>query len=228
MARGGVSHHGRLTVLLTEGLAANPLWLIKYDNNKEEELYEAAFGKLIKSIHGGKSEKEKIAEDRSSVEGTTSCRAYTPTIPSNKKVTKVELSTKSSSSGDDSKKYEVSSSRGISPVISEEFEQLTEEQKKAKNDREQRSLRRQAIIEEPSVGGAVLTPQSGVAPLAGHNTRRQRHSPKANSSQFKKRKLESDKAIGESVKVKLVLLTGTLFLYRGANGHRRAEFIRRV
>jgi hypothetical protein len=138
------------------------------------------------------------------------------------------LSTKSSSSGDDSKKKEDSPSRGISPVLSEDFEQLTDEQKKAKSDREQRSLRRQAIIEVPSVGGSVLTPQSMLPPLAGYNAKRQRLSPKSNSSHFKKRKLEDDKENGEFVKVKLVLLTGTLFLYRGANGHRRAEFVRRV
>jgi hypothetical protein len=212
--------------LLTEGIAANPLWLIQYENNKEEELYEAAFGKLIKSVNGGKRlERLSVASKSPPDEAPSRQRSHTPTTtataPSTKKV-KLESASKSSSSGgDESKKKSVTFSRDNS--LSDDSEQLTEEQKKKKSDREQRSLRRQAMIEVPG---------SDVLPLANNNSNsnnKRRPPPKSNCTQFKKRpKLEDEKVGGEVVKVKLVLLTGTLFLYRGPNGQRRAEFVRRV
>ena len=155
MVRGGVPFHGRLTALLTEGLAANPLWLIKYENHKEEELYEAAFGKLIKSANGGRLSMKKLTEDKDKAEESLSNRPRNPNPPKVKKA-KSESSTKSSSSGDDSNKKTVSFSRGTSPVVSEDSEQINEEQKKKQSDREQRSLRRQAIIDVPSKVRSVV------------------------------------------------------------------------
>jgi len=225
VVRGGVPFHGRLTALLTEGLAANPLWLIKYENHKEEELYEAAFGKLIKSANGGRLSMQKLTEDKDKAEESLSNRPRNQNPPKVKKA-KSESSTKSSSSGDDSNKKTVSFSRGTSPVVSEDSEQINEEQKKKQSDREQRSLRRQAIIDVPSdVVGPLLT-QSMPGP--SDINKRRRPPSKSSNSQFNKRKLEDEKEAREVAKVKLVLLTGTLFLYRGVNGHRRAEFIRRV
>lgn len=226
VVRGGIPLQGRLTVLLTEGIAANPLWLIQYENNKEEELYEAAFGKLIKSANGGKRPEKVSVESKSPPEEALSRqKSHTPTTtataPSIKKVKLESASQSSSSAGDESKKKSVTFSRDNS--LSDDSEQLTEEQKKKnKSDREQRSLRRQAMVQVPG---------SDVVPPANNNNsnNKRRPPPKSNSTHLKKRpKLEDEKVGGEVVKVKLVLLTGTLFLYRGANGQRRAEFVRRV
>jgi len=207
--RAGIVLRGRLAQLLTEGTSPNPRWLVKFDgqSHKDEEMYERAFGKLLASS----GEDEPIARSKS------------PTLASQEKASKAQSRSNrrgsngrnsSTSSEDDVKK--VSKESGKKEVQFEEevdagSESETSSRKSSTADkvsaREARSRRRQAQIDEE-------TPAND----ASKGTTR-RAAPQGNAR--KRQRVDTD---GEVIKVKL--LTGTLFLYRGL--HRRAEFIRRV
>ena len=81
--------------------------------------------------------------------------------------------------------------------------------------REQRSKRRQAMIDE--FGADVVSPPSH--PQNGSGKRKH-----AGNGKLTKSKRFRDDEHEKCLKVKL--LTGTLYIYRGK--HRRAEFVRRV
>lgn len=85
------------------------------------------------------------------------------------------------------------------------------------SDREQRSRRRQAMIEEEAQtipGGGVGSASTSTAPIK----RPRPHAPASHSS--KKMRAGTNEEV-----IKVPMLTGTLYLYRGLR--RRAEFIRK-
>jgi hypothetical protein len=84
--------------------------------------------------------------------------------------------------------------------------------KKKVSAREQRSARRQAVVDE---FGTIVSPPS-------HPTHGGKRKHNGKSSKSKRSRQDEDDA--NCLKIKL--LTGTLYLYRGR--HRRAEFVRRV
>lgn len=222
--RANVTLHGRLAYKLTEGPSPNPRWLVTFDdqNHKDEELYEKAFGRTIRSVadEDDKLKSGALSNNRR-VRGSSHGRK--PTDSSNNRNGSNHKGSATSSEDaeteDDkqpSKKKSISnksvsfSEEGGSVVGSDESSgMLTNDKVSA---REQRSLRRQAKIEEEAV---ILPP-----PVPSNGANRKRRLPSKHSS-LKKRKSDGDEEV-----VKVKLKTGTLYLYRGLN--RRAEFVRRV
>jgi len=162
---------GQLAYNLTEGgpSSSNPLWLVKFPNEKEEELYEHFFGKVLTSNDDKTMPPPSKRRPSSSSEGEQPKR--------------VTFSESSPAASDDS-------SDGVKGGVSA---------------REQRSRRRQAKVQhEPEVV---------------HNTRKRSHAPLSEDANNKKMRNSEDAVV-------VKLLTGTLYLYKGA--HRHAEFVRRV
>jgi hypothetical protein len=201
---------------LTEGTSPNPRWLIKFDsqNHKDEEIYERSFGKLLQAFDEEepssaprKPAKPQVPVGRrgstgknggTSSEGEAADEAADE-AGSEKRTAKkvVQFTPGSNTVSDHSSTPETSTSRS---------------ERERASAREERSKRRQAKIDDETV-----FPEGETAGLVGVKRR-----PPPPPHQSKKRQREEDQ--GEAVKVKL--LTGTLYLYRGR--HRRAEFIRRV
>lgn len=179
IARNNVVLKGRLAYNLTEGPSPNYRWLVKFDNdNKDEELYEHVFGKVLKAAEDDDAPTMTMPPPRRARVNRTSDRGSSDGEP--KRVTFSESSpTASDDSGDHADSANVSA-------------------------REKRSRLRQSKVEDapPVVDGS------------------KRRMPSSNNFPKNKRQKTNE----EVVVVKL--LTGTLYLYRGA--HRRAEFVRRV
>lgn len=175
--RNNVVLKGRLAYNLTEGPSPNPRWLVKFDNdNKDEELYEHVFGKVLKAAEDDDAPTKTMPPPIRARVNRTSDRGSSDGEP--KRVTFSESSpTASDDSGDHAAKVSA---------------------------REKRSRLRQSKVED--------------APPVVEGTKR----PMPPNNNFPKNKRQ--KIFEEVVVVKL--LTGTLYLYRGA--HRRAEFVRRV
>lgn len=204
---------GRLAQLLTEGTSPNPRWLIKFDgvSHKDEEMYERSFGKLIASA----DDDDEPVSNRSRSPPTTNQNKSSTRLGDNRKGSK----SASSSSDDEPKKAKASgATKTAKPKDSNDGSdgdssspETSGGRKMSAKDRvsarEARSRRRQAQIDQD-------VPPGLVDPAGG-----QRRAPQPSNP--KKRQRGND---GDVVKVKL--LTGTLFIYKGLN--RRAEFIRRV
>lgn len=123
---------------------------------------------------------------------------------------------------DDDKKKSVSFSNENSPTGSDESCTPKEEasgQGGVTSTREARSKRRQAMIDES--GGVLASATASSAANYGAKRARMPNGGKNGKAVSNKRPRD-----GKEQVVKVKLLTGTLFLYRGQ--HRRAEFIRRV
>jgi hypothetical protein len=212
---------GRLAQLLTEGTSPLPRWLIKFDGQpqKDEEMYERVFGKLITAIEDDddapsshsnsppSSTQHRTTKPQaggSSKHSGTSSEAEAGDAPKTK-------SSKTNNANATSKKY---SKSGTGSDYSSNPETGSEGKRMSARDRvsarEARSCRRQAKIDEdlPLLLEGGVGEKRKILPPANHSKKRQRPS-------------ES----GEVVIVKL--LTGTLYLYRGMH-RRRAEFIRKV
>jgi hypothetical protein len=202
--------------------------LIKFDGQpqKDEEMYERVFGKMISAIEVVEEEEE---------DDVPSSHSNSPPSSSQRRATKPqaggssskhsgtssegeagdEPKTKSSKTSDTnatSKTVQFSKS-GTGSDDSSTAETGSEGKRMSARDRvssarEARSSRRQAKIDEdlPLLEGGIVGEKRKILPPANHSKKRQRPSG------------------GEVVIVKL--LTGTLYLYRGQ--HRRAEFIRKV
>ena len=240
----GVIARGRLAQLLTEGPSPNPRWLVKFDSQpyKDEEMYERAFGKLIHSNE--ESEEQPPAPAASEVPSGGSARSKT-SISS--VISAVELANDSKglgASGDgdksgDAKKGDNANGINANATLTSKVKGVQFEKSSANlsNDsadespttednsrggmsrsrasaREARSKRRQAMIDDASIvpGTEILAGKRKMPPPPGNRSKQYKHS----ETQYTED--------GEVVKVKL--LTGTLYLYRGAQ--RRVEFIRRV
>ena len=164
---------GKLAYNLTEGLSStNPLWLVKFDDQKDEELYEQFLGKVLKS-----------SQDDNKTMPPPSIRRARGSSTEGEQPKRVTFSDRSTASDDSSGSLDA----------------------KRVSAREQRSRRRQAKM--------------GTDAPTADGRKRLRALPTNPPSPNKK--LRGDEEV-----VVVNLLTGTLYLYRGA--HRRAEFVRRV
>lgn len=222
----GVIARGRLAQLLTEGPSPNPRWLVKFDSQpyKDEEMYERAFGKLLHSVEETEEQPAAPAEP----EATSSGTSRKTSISSTNSAAETAIESKGSGASgegdksDDNKKSEEDAkavqfqkSGTLSNDSADDSgspEEMSRSARSRASAREARSRRRQAMIDDASVppGTEILAGKRKMPPPPGHR-----------SKQFKTEAYAED---GEVVKVKL--LTGTLYLYRGAQ--RRVEFVRRV
>lgn len=206
---------GRLAQFLSEGSSPNPRWLVKFDGqpHKDEEMYERLFGKLLSSV-----EEEDDQGDSGSLQSQrkqSKPSLPTRTVSSSKES---EASSEKGETGDDFGEESKASANKISESVdgsnagsdtSSNVESTRSGRSGRVSAREARSKRRQAMIDEDVKDGVVPADGNPRPPiLPGNAKKRQRE--------------ETDG--GDVVKVKL--LTGTLFLYRGR--YRRVEFIRRV
>jgi len=233
----GIIARGRLAQLLTEGPSPNPRWLVKFDSQpyKDEEMYERAFGKLIHSNEdsneeqhpaatetvssvatgkgGGTSSEGEKSDDaknkgknsnNSNNNGANISSATTSTTKS-KSVQFQRGSSASNDGSDDSSPTEENSTGGKS-----RYRTLADRV----SAREARSRRRQAMIDDAAIvpGTEILAGKRKLPPPPGHHS----------SKKYK----HNDRYAEDGEVVKVKLLTGTLYLYRGAQ--RRVEFVRRV
>lgn len=213
--RSGVVLEGRLAQFLSESTSPNPRWLVKFDGQpqKDEEMYERGFGKILVPA----DDEEDTADSGSG----TAKRGSKP-------------SSGGSGSGGSNKGSGMSSEEGenVDDTIKENEVALIKSSQIAEGSnegsdtssnvesagggrssrvsaREARSKRRQAKIDEevPTLAEIAVGVESRLPIVPSNAKKRQR-----------------GEAEGEVIKVKL--LTGTLYLYRGRR--RRAEFVRRV
>lgn len=195
---------GKLLQKLSEGKTANPRWLVAFVDEpswKDEELYEAVFGKHLPKETG--SPQKHV---RSRLINAAS-----------KKSSKSGNSAKNSSSSDaeashasNSKKKSVSFTE-FSPTVSEAGSSPRENRSSRSSAREQRCKRRHAQVEEEEV---VVQQQQ---PSTTTNKRAMVAPVKTLPDNNKKARKDEDV-------IKVPMLTGTLYLYRGPV--RRAEFVR--
>mmetsp|Transcript_7913 Transcript_7913/g.9061 ORF Transcript_7913/g.9061 Transcript_7913/m.9061 type:complete len:230 (-) Transcript_7913:141-830(-) len=201
--RGGRFLIGRLAYNLTEAISPNPRWLVTFENetHKDEELYEKALGKILKKATGDKDKNFHI-ERRARL------------LPSSNVDRRHGQNSGSSEEGECEKKKKSKSVAFSDAGTPAQSDDSSTDPKKS-SAREQRSRRRQAKIDD-----VVVSVPNGSSQIC---KRRLPSSSRAttgkNSNSITKKTKD-----GEVVKVKL--LTGTLYLYRGL--HRRAEFIRRI
>ena len=213
IVRNGATLHGRLAYKLSVGVTPNPRWLVTFDDHphKDEELYEKAFGDLIRAADKESAPVGQLPRRaRSSISSNSSLQSRRTQRSSGSS----EEREKGEERGGDlrneeTKKDNKSVSFSQDNVAAEISPSATLVRKGA---REQRSLRRQAKIDTD-----VILPASDAS---NHQTAKKRRLPPPNHSN-KRVKLGD----AENV-VKVHLLTGTLYLYRGL--HRRAEFVRRI
>eukprot|EP00535_Pseudo-nitzschia_heimii_P010767 CAMPEP_0197197290 /NCGR_PEP_ID=MMETSP1423-20130617/32789_1 /TAXON_ID=476441 /ORGANISM="Pseudo-nitzschia heimii, Strain UNC1101" /LENGTH=271 /DNA_ID=CAMNT_0042651109 /DNA_START=16 /DNA_END=831 /DNA_ORIENTATION=+ len=240
----GVVARGRLAQLLTEGPSPNPRWLVKFDSQpyKDEEMYERAFGKLIHSNE--ESEEHQSAVVASEVASSASARTKTDIATEPLNDSKGSRAVGEGDNFDDAKKGKNINDNNVETTTlttgnlkskSVQFQKNgatlsqdsaddsspTEENSRGGTNhsrasaREARSRRRQAMIDDAAIvpGTEILAGKRKLPPPPpGHRSKQYKN----NETQYAED--------GEVVKVKL--LTGTLYLYRGAQ--RRVEFIRRV
>jgi hypothetical protein len=239
-----VTLQARLAQLLTEGTSPNPRWLIKFDGQpyKDEEVYEQTFGKLLiaaddepeslptepvppRRQNSGKSVNSTSGSSTSI--NTEVDKKIAATAKTDEAVVGQVLPAKdgddgSKDAGSDKKdKKSVTFSNENSPIGSDESStQETGTEGGNVSARESRSLRRQTMIDE-SDGVLAWTSGTGNLTVGGKRRPPPGGGNGKNGSKAKRPRQEGDDSV-----VKVKLLTGTLYLYRGRN--RRAEFIRRV
>jgi hypothetical protein len=244
-----VTLQARLAQLLTEGTSPNPRWLIKFDGQpyKDEEVYEQTFGKLLiaaddepeslpiepipppRRQNSGKSTNSNSSSS-CSTSNSTEVDKKIPTAKTTKTDEALggqELPAKDAEDGskdsaaDKKDKKSVTFSNENSPVGSDESStQETGTDAGNVSAREARSHRRQTMIDESD---GVMAYTSGTGNLTATGKRRM---PPGGSNSKNGSKSKRPRQDGDDSVVKVKLLTGTLYLYRGRN--RRAEFIRRV
>lgn len=218
----------RLAQLLTENAVyPNPRWLVKFDgqpHNKGEEVYQHNFGKVLVAAEeagsdNNQSDANSANKEPSSNEEVTESGPK-PEMEELEEQHEAGLNNAGPSGSseeedgaenDVAKKKSVSFSNESSPALSDQSSQGASDAKKV-SAREQRSRRRQAILEdEKAAPGSISNANAG----------KKRPLPKNVKNAAKKARADDN---DECVKIKF--LTGTLYLYRGR--HRRAEFIRKI
>mmetsp|Transcript_25123 Transcript_25123/g.69300 ORF Transcript_25123/g.69300 Transcript_25123/m.69300 type:complete len:258 (-) Transcript_25123:339-1112(-) len=226
----GVIARGRLAQLLTEGPSPNPRWLVKFDSQpyKDEEMYERAFGKLLYSVEEGEEQHSTVSSPEPA--GSGSARGKTDPASDGKG----QGASSEGEKSDDGKKGRSgietaapapTSSRTRSTQFhraggtfsqdsADDSSPAEEASRSRASAREARSRRRQAMIDDLAIvpGTEILAGKRKLPPPPGNRSKQYKN----NESQYSEE--------GEVVKVKL--LTGTLYLYRGEQ--RRVEFVRRV
>lgn len=205
---------------------------MKFDSQpyKDEEMYERAFGKLLHSNEDSEEQSAPTAPESaigSSTSRTKTAVAVAETLGDGKGQ---GVTTSEGDKSDDGKKgknnnsYNAAIADASTTNINSKSRSGTLSQDSADDSpadeasrlrasaREARSRRRQAMIDETTIvpGTEVLAGKRKLPPPPGHR-----------SKQYKNNDYSEE---GEVVKVKL--LTGTLYLYRGEQ--RRVEFVRRV
>lgn len=213
------THHTRSQV--------HPRWLVTFEGpSKDEEVYEHTFIKVLES-----------AEPEGTVSGGETMEAPPKSRPAPANNTKKTTTNKNNRKHDDrnddikmeetseepaeqQQKRSVAFSNESSPSGEESSSAVDTRTESAKvSAREERSRRRQAIIDEYGVlTGAALS--NGKRKLGNASSSNGGNGNK-NSKSNKRAKSDDDEKCH-----KVKLLTGTLYLYRGRN--RRAEFVRRV
>jgi hypothetical protein len=220
-------------------MSSHPRWLVKFDGQAytDEEMYERAFGKLLRSAvlveegdegfvgpvdtaSSGRKKSSKVKTNISEVssEGEKSDSGPTTKAAASTKSKNDKKSVQFSSEADDDDAAgggDGTDDGGSSPL--EDCERLSgtrsgsNGRKSKSSAREQRSRRRHAKIDDEAFPGMEMLGggKRKIAPDAGSTSKKHRLDP------------SMDGAV-----VKVQLLTGTLHLYRGAQ--RRAEFVRRV
>jgi hypothetical protein len=223
-------------------MSSHPRWLVKFDGQAytDEEMYERAFGKLLRSAVVVEEGNEGFVGPD---DAASSCRKKSSKVKAN--IGEVSSEGEKSDSGpvskagaytkskNDKKSVQFSSEAddddgagggdgtddgGSSPL--EDCEKLSgtrsgsNGRKSKSSAREQRSRRRHAKIDEESL---IMFP--GMELLDGG---KRKIAPNVGPTSKKHR---LDPSMDGAV-VKVQLLTGTLHLYRGSQ--RRAEFVRRV
>jgi acetyl/propionyl-CoA carboxylase alpha subunit len=202
VTRNDIVVKGKLLQQLSEGKTANPRWLVAFVDEpswKDEELYEAVFGK-----HWPKETDVPQKQVRS--------RIKPPTNVARKKTSK--NSTVKSSPSSDAEASQTSSTKKksvtfteTSAAVSEGDSSPREKSSSRSSAREQRSKRRQAQVEKEVV--------------VHHPTTMKRTLPPPTRTLPDNKKARKDEEV-----IKVPMLTGTLYLYRGPV--RRAEFVRHV
>jgi hypothetical protein len=214
---------GRLAYLLTEGVTPNPRWLVTFDEqpHKDEELYEKAFGKLLKAAN---EEVEKPMGGSAPTRRIRPALSTTP-VPSPSNSKKTSRNSGSSEEGADPSPEKIKNkavvfSDGGSPPHSDDSSAAHD---RKVSTREQRSRRRQAKIDVDPVTSIELSQGAGLEQLPPSTTiiKKRQRPPPVNCKNTKRTKTDDSQEV-----VKVNLLTGTLYLYRGLN--RRAEFVRRI
>jgi hypothetical protein len=177
-------------------------------SQKDEELYEKDFGKVLVPAAEEPEKPAAPSSRRVRSSGSSSSNSNVSSVPK-----KIASSEEGDTEGEKKKTKSVTFSDMETPAQSDD----SSSQDKNVSAREKRSLRRQAKIEdEVPVSGPNVT---GIA--ANINNNKKRLPVKGIGGNGKRIKTEIN---GEEV-VKVKMLTGTLYLYRGLN--RRAEFVRR-
>lgn len=223
---GGDPLQGRLAQLLTEGPSPNPRWLVKFDGQpqKDEEMYERSFGKLLHSDEDDRASVPPHSASSGTTTSTTSAKASSGDLKNEESVLNDGEVAEDKSDGsfvktNDRKNVQFhDGSTGGSDMDSETSGRRSTNRsfKDRVSAREARSRRRQAKIDEEA-------PAVGVEEVVGK--RRAVLPPIASMSKSKRNRAGDGGNAGSEV-VKVKLLTGTLYLYRGEQ--RRAEFVRRV
>ncbi|GAX16977.1 hypothetical protein FisN_5Hh356 [Fistulifera solaris] len=215
--RNNVALRAVLAQLLTEGSSVHPRWLIKFEGPyKDEEVYEHAFtkvddGRRSSDTSSGEGEFNRIAMDSATNKPTGNATIKGKGRSTSSPVDEVaELSEPLPGPPSDDNSKDAKKSQESSPIASDSsIPETAEARRKKASAREQRSRRRQAIIDEFGVPQPIEE---------GSNKRKMPpHKP------FKNKR---PKPSGDEKCIQIKLLTGTLYLYRGPN--RRAEFIRKV
>ncbi|KAL3910251.1 MAG: hypothetical protein SGARI_002216, partial [Bacillariaceae sp.] len=238
---------GRLVSKTSE--PPNPRWLVAYDNYDDEDVAEERLGRVVGRLEedpsyagedaGGSPETEIPEDDPATMEdiavmegpGTRRKRSSSQTGSTTGKISpggsngngsSAEENTTIKSVDNNKKKKKgvtfTSRSRSNSEVsVSAKEDAASGLASMAASDREQRSRRRQAQTHEEAL--QAFETSGNKRPLANPNNNKS--SSGGGSKNKKSKPVPRD---GEVLKVKL--LTGTLFLYKGANRH--VEFIPKV
>jgi hypothetical protein len=203
VARHDAIVRGRLVYRLSEGPTANPRWLVAFDDEpswKDEELYEKFFGKTLTTTEAAPP--PKLSQPRNKADSLRKKTAK----PNNG-----SIKTSSSSEAEESRsgrKKSVTFTDTTSPNLSEADSSPKDSESKSDlvSAREQRSLRRQAKVEEEIVHQHKIDPRKRPVPVPAVG-------------------IDQKRLRGDEEVIKVPMLTGTLYLYRGPV--RRAEFVRR-
>ncbi len=244
---------GRLAFKLTEETSPNPRWLVKFDGQtyKDEEVYERSFGKLLHSVEdddaltpplppaGSSRRAPALTTNTKLSSGNARTKVVVATATTGKDSNKSVNGTSSEENNEADKSPDQKTNKNgngqktvsfsESPVASDDSSALEEGNggsggRRGRGGkisaREARSLRRQAKIDDRDAVSAVMAVTQATSGIIGLSTKR-RLPPKGGHHKSKRPRVEGHEEV-----IKVKMLTGTLYLYRGL--HRRAEFIRRV
>jgi hypothetical protein len=200
-----------LSKLAETSSALNPRWLVSFEEEgwTEQELYESSFGEIV-----GKVSPKKEAETTKRVTNGRKNSRKRQASPENTASTAPASDSNSSRAEEPSRTKKKRKTVSFAPPGTEDASDASSDISKkaaAASAREERSRRRQAVLEEQQQ-------------LLSQEHRRNAHNSRGANRKNGRNKdpaLDDEKDV-----VRVPMLTGTLFLYKGQ--HRRAEFVRNV